>query len=298
MQGKKCITFQSLCLSKNFEACEKHLKALKPPILFLKSSFIEGVVKLSRNEEEIEKLKLIRDLLGNELQDHIVRVLHARKNMFVMTCPKAFLHFPLLRTLKELIVTPRICRAFCNESLLKSILYQSMYCLYKLHSYCVNFTHNDLKAENILLERCESSLFHYEQFGRIYTRGIRVVFIDTESVTGKNFPCSLLETLSKDQQREFGMEPEAPWCPFTDLHLLFFEILFACRTSSPSWGPRFAKFLETSAIPLKYFRVPYITKENRLNSEGKQSLNSLPLNIPEILSSPYFDELRVKELLD
>jgi hypothetical protein len=153
-----------------------------------------------------------------------------------------------------------------------------------------------MKAENILLEKCEMPLLVYDTC-RIYSRGLRVVFIDAESVTGKIFKCSLRDSLSPTMQRDFGMEANVPWSAFTDLHLVFMEILFACRTSQPNWGLGFAEFLENDAIPLKYFKAPFVTNENRLSRLGKSNLNCEQRSLQGMIQSKYFDDIRVKEFL-
>lgn len=256
--------------------------------------YIRGVVKCARNEEEHKKLKMIGEMLG-DLDAHFVRVLDTEKSLFLMTRPRPFLHFPPISTLRDLFV-PRVCRNFCSEVLIKSILFQTLSCLARLHSHNVEFTHNDMKAENILLEKCEAPLLVFDTC-RIYSRGLRVVFIDAESVTGKVFACSLRDKLSASLQRDFGMENDVPWSAFTDFHLVCMEILFACRTSQPSWGVQFAEFLEMDGIPLKYFKTPFITRENRLSRLGKSTLSAENKSLQGMLNSRYFDEIRVKEFL-
>jgi serine/threonine protein kinase len=263
---------------------------MTPPILFLKYGHVRGVVKLSRNEEEPKKLKTMEYLLG-DLDSHVVKVLHADKTIFAMSYPRPYLNFPVIRTLKDLFI-PRICRGFCSEQLLKSILFQCISCLQRLHSHGLEFTHNDMKAENILLECCEAPILLFDT-GRIYSQGVRVVFIDAETVTGTVFPCSLIKSLSLAKQRSFGLD-YLTWSAFTDIHLVFFETLFACRTSNPYWGSKFAAFLETGGIPLKYFKAPFITTENRLSAVGKISLKLETQSLDHMLQSSYFNEIRTQ----
>jgi hypothetical protein len=227
-------------------------------------------------------------MLGN-LKCHAVRVLATHGKMFLMTCPRPYNSFPAIKTLKDLFV-PRVCRNFCSESMIKSILYQCITILLKLHSHGVEFSHNDLKSDNVIIERCEAPILHFDT--RIYSRGVRVVLIDMESITGCVFPCTLKKSLTALQQREFGLD-DSPWCSLTDIHLVCMEILFACRTSYPSWGSTFAEFLE-SCLPLKYFKAPFITRENRLSKLGKISLGAFSLQL--MLENKYFDSLRVTEV--
>ena len=134
------------------------MNKLKPPILFLRTiahrDKIQGVVKCAKNEEEHEKLEQIKDLLGHDLQTHFVRVLCKEKSMFLMNRPHPFLEFPPISTLRDMFV-PRVCRNVCTETIIKSIVFQTLSCLVRLHSHGLNFTHNDMKAENILLEKCD-----------------------------------------------------------------------------------------------------------------------------------------------
>jgi len=149
-----------------------------------------------------------------------------------------------------------------------------------------------MKAENIMLERCEAPLLHYES--RIFSRGVRVVLIDMESVTGAVFPCTLKKSLSAIQQREFGLD-DAPWCSYTDIHLVCMEVLFACRTSFPPWGTAFAAFLESCGLYLKYFKAPYVTSENRLSKVGKIALGKTSLE--SMLKNSYFNDIRVCDFI-
>jgi serine/threonine protein kinase len=289
LKGKVIITFSKNNLEECFLLCEPYLKILTPPLLFLRSieqrDLIQGVVKLGKNEEEHKNLKRIELMLSN-MCFHAVQVIATKNKMFLMTYPRPFLSFPPIKTLKDMFV-PRVCRNFCSEGIIKSIVYQCITILDTLHKHNVNFTHNDLKAENIMIERCEAPILHYES--RIYSKGVRVVLIDMESITGLIFPCTLKKSLSLTSQRDFGLD-DSPWCSFTDFHLICMEILLACRTSFPSWGPNFAEFLD-EYIPLNYFKTPYITCENRLSSLGKLTLGTSPLN--KILSSQYFNSIRV-----
>ena len=293
LRGFTALTFSENNLVECFLLCESYLVTLKPPILFLRSieqrDYIQGVVKLGKNEEEHKNLKTMELMLGS-LCSHAVRVLATKGRMFLMTYPRPYLSFPPIRTLRDLCV-PRVCRIFCSESMIKSILYQCLLVLRALQTHQIDFTHNDMKAENILLEHCEAPILHYDP--RVYSKGVRVVLIDMESVTGAVFPCTLKKSLSVLHQREFGLD-DSPWCSFTDIHLVCMELLFACRTSYPSWGPAFAAFLESS-IPLHFFKPPYITSVNRLSKLGKISLGKHSLD--SMINNSYFDELRVKELL-
>lgn len=278
-----------------FALCEQVLKKQKPSILFLKSlhyeDFVRGVVKLAKNEEESVQLMKIHAMLG-DLAEHIVSVMQVRGKMFLMSYPRPYLMFPPIKTLKDLFI-PRVCRKFCSEHLLKSILFQVLCCLERLHSHRVEFTHNDLKAENILLSRCEAPLLLFPEC-RIYSKGVRAIFIDAESVTGLVFPCTLGKALSQKDRREFGLFEK--WSEFTDIHLVFMEILFACRTSSPHWGPSFAEFLETDGIPLKYFKFPFVTAQNRMSLLAKHSMEGEGRSICAMIKSSYFNDIRVKEL--
>ena len=214
--------------------------------------------------------------------------------MFLMNRPCPFLEFPPISTLRDMFV-PRVCRNVCTETIIKTIVFQTLSCLVRLHSHNgLDFTHNDMKAENILLEKCEVPFLTYET-SRIFSNGIRVVFIDTESVTGKKFQCSLQKSMSLSMQKDFGMEVDAEWSEFTDFHLICMELLFACKTSRPKWGLQFAEFLEKDGIPLQYFKPPFITKENRLSRNGKTELAKEHRSLASMLKSSYFDSIRIQE---
>ena len=250
-------------------------------------------MKYGKNSEEHEKLEQIKNLIGQDLQYHFVHVLKKQKSMFLMNRPCPFLEFPPISTLRDMFV-PRVCRNVCTETIIKTIVFQTVSCLVRLHSHGLDFTHNDMKAENILLEKCDLPFLAYDTC-RIFSNGIRVVFIDTESVTGKTFQCSLQKSMSATMQKDFGMEADAEWNEFTDFHLVCMEILFACKTSRPKWGLHFAEFLERDGIPLKYFKPPFITKENRLSRNGKIELVKERRSLASILKSGYFDSIRIQE---
>jgi len=230
--------------------------------------------------------------MGFDLQNHFVRVLHTEKSMFLMNYPDPFLEVPCISSLKDLFVS-QVCRNVCTETIIKSIIFQILSCLVRLHSHGLNFTHNDMKAENILLSKCDALLVF--DTGRIFSNGVRVVFIDVESVTGKGFQCTLQTSLSASSQKDFGMEVNAEWSELTDFHLVCMEILFACKVCTPKWGLQFAEFLERDGIPLKYFKEPYITTENRLSSSGKAELRNKRYTLARMLKSTYFDSIRINE---
>lgn len=222
-----------------------------------------------------------------------MHVLQKEKSMFLMNRPCPFLDFPPISTLRDMFV-PRVCRNVCTETIIKTIVFQTLSCLVRLHSHGLNFTHNDMKAENILLEKYDKPFLTYDT-RRIFSNGIRVVFIDTESVTGKTFQCSLQKSMSATMQKDFGMEVDAEWSEFTDFHLVCMEILFACKTSRPKWGLHFAEFLEQDGIPLKYFKPPFITNENRLSRNGKMELDKKHRSLANILKSSYFHSILINE---
>jgi hypothetical protein len=177
---------------------------------------------------------------------------------------------------------------------LKSILFQAIYILYTLQRHKLEFTHNDFKSDNLMLERCQDPIMIVDapRIWRINCWCVRLVLIDAETAAGALFkPSPLWSKMSKASRASFGMD--FPFSPYTDLHLLCLELLHACKTWNASWKTSFLEFLEEWCIPLQYFNAPYITKDNRLNGIGRIALKQLGRSLDSMLVCPYFEELRI-----
>lgn len=175
-----------------------------------------------------------------------------------------------IKTLKDAL------NAKVDIKIMKSIIAQIVALLIYAQEHDHAFAHNDLKADNILLTPSEDvEIGIYE----IKTFGVGVVFIDFETVTGSNFPKLKIETTRKTLL-EFGLDDSLPFSQWTDLHLVFMEIL---RYDIPG----FSEFLERF-YPLSYFHTypnELVTSQNRLNAKGRSVMNS-PLSA--LMSDPFF----------
>jgi hypothetical protein len=112
----------------------------------------------------------------------------------------------------------------------------------------------------------------------IETHGVAVVFIDFETVTGTRFPKFKVETTRKNLM-DFGLDDSLPFSPWTDLHLVFMEVV---RYDIAG----FSEFIQ-HFYPLDYFKTlnPLVTSQNRLNARGR--LLDTPL--PNLLLDPWFE---------
>jgi hypothetical protein len=174
------------------------------------------------------------------------------------------------------------------ELVIKSILFQIISLLDHLQQWETKFCHNDFKADNVMLERCQTPLLLGTH--RIFSWGVRVVLIDAETVTGFGYKTSpLVKKLSKSSRAAFGFE--AMYSPYTDLHLLCMELLLECKRSRPIWQNDLVQFLETDGIPVEFFKDVYVTSENRLNSVGRLALENLGRPLSKMLHSTYFKDI-------
>lgn len=143
------------------------------------------------------------------------------------------------------------------------------------------FAHNDMKADNILLrkEEREGPL----SIGRFSVKhvGVRVVFIDMETVTGSDFPPVNLPKMPKEKLEVFGLDPSMPWCCWTDFHLVCMELWKTVRLQRPKWSSACTDFLSKAAPTPRVFstfdegNVHFVTCMNRLSTKGRCTVNAL-----------------------
>lgn len=259
-----------------------------PPLVFCRiNKVFVAVIKRTRSSSETYNLRQMH----LQLSSHCCAVLRATDSILLMSYVRPFNHNPPVNTLKCLL-TPYNHRYIpWPDKLVRSIVLQSICLFIKLQDNALEFTHNDFKSDNVMLEYTPYPILDFG-FLRMNCYCVRVVMIDAETVSGAVYKTSpLLGKMSKSSMASFGLD--FPFSPFTDFHLLCLELLYACKSFRPSWTAEFVQFLEEFGIPLQYFNHPYITNENRLNGIGRIALKQLGRSFHGMLKSPFFAELLV-----
>ena len=273
---------------ENLHGLSRLLAAEDPPLLYVRhNNLIKYVLKRTRSKTEAYNLQR---LFSCTPWSHCTRLLLHSSDMMLMSYVMPYLHDPPIKSLRCFLASHHAQKAVLySEGLLKSIVFQCLALLLELQQHNMDFAHNDFKSDNIMLERTPLSCMMLWNT-RFYCKGIRVVLIDAETVSGAIYKSSpLLGKMSKSSRASFGLD--YPYSPYTDLHLLLLEILYSCKRLKPEWGPAFVKFLEDDAIPCQYFGNPYVTKENRLNGIGRIALKQLDRKLDDMLKSSFFEEL-------
>jgi hypothetical protein len=267
-------------LTKDFFASlEPYLHRLQPPILFLHfSSFFEDSVAVKRIRSSTEAQNLFQ-LWNHCPRGHCVYPIYASDSVLAMSACSPFTS--KIKTFRDFLNFYHTC-PWPHQSL-KSILVQCIVLLRELQNGNTHFSHNDFKADNIMLERCHSSYLYIGKF-IVAAWSVKVVFIDAETVSGCFYkPSPLLSKLSRSSKASFGLD--FPFSPFTDIHLVFMEILCAMKEGLKIEG--FLEFLDSDGIPTDYFQQPYITKENRLSGIGRVALKQSGRTLESMLKSKY-----------
>jgi len=166
-----------------------------------------------------------------------------------------------------------------DVNIIKSVLAQLFAIWIYAHANDRNYTHNDLKADNILLTAEKDAVISIGDYD-IRSFGVRVMIIDFETATGTLFPRIRVD-VSKKMLLDYGLDESLPFSPWTDLHLVCMEVL---RHEISG----FAEFL-SKYYPLDAFVVgnQFVTCHNRLNARGRALMNAH--SIEELLKDEYFN---------
>jgi hypothetical protein len=246
---------------------------------------MKGVVKKPRSATEEFNLKR---LFMHCPPGHCVSLVKSSNSIFLMNFVQPFMIQPPVKSFKCLLAWHR--QVLHIDLVIKSAVFQTIAILDHLQRFSTQFCHNDFKADNVMLERCQTNL----EFGayRINSWGVKVILIDAETVTGAGYKTSpLLKKLSKSSRAAFGFD--TLFSPYTDLHLLCMEILLECKKSNPTWKTDFVRFLTNDCIPIEYFKDVYVTTENRLNTVGRLALEQLGRPLSKMLESSYFNDILI-----
>jgi serine/threonine protein kinase len=165
-------------------------------------------------------------------------------------------------------------------SFLKNILLQIICILVTLQAALPNFAHNDLKLDNIMLRYSDGSDIEYNDF-IVSAPLIDVVIIDVETATWDER--KEVENLAKVPHhvlQDFGLCIET-WSSWTDLHLVFMEILF--YGNRKPWRAQVQAFFGDIIKPqvLKSHQegnTLFVSPRNRLNEKGRKVINFLMEN--------------------
>lgn len=239
------------------------------------------VVKRTRSSTEAHNLL---QLWKHCPQGHCVEPVFSSESLLAMTACSPFTS--TIKTFRQFLKFFHTCPWPLQT--LKSILVQCIVLLSSLQKGNTKFSHNDLKADNIMLERCHSTFLYIGDYV-VEAWTVKVVFIDAETASGCFYKQSpLLAKLSKSSKASFGLD--FPFSTYTDIHLVFMEILYAMKEGLQVEG--FLEFLDSDGIPLEYFQEPYITTENRLNGIGRIALKqSWGRTLDSMLKSTYLTSL-------
>jgi serine/threonine protein kinase len=256
------------------------LKESQPPVFLLKS-----------DGEPVLVLKLIRP---KSIEDQIIEYIYSILPNYV---PKiCFMHettngkIMAQRAIKPVVLnsgkTVITLRDFLSPSVfslvtkseMQCLLKQIIYFLYQMQQADSQFTHNDLKCDNILLTESENDF--------------QVIIIDFETVTTSEFHTDF--DADPKTLADFGLGLE--YSSYTDLHLVFLEIWNKLNTcKKQSWAYEFIMF--TSAIfPLPFMQTytekgRFVTKCNRLNSLGRKYLKeNKTLSLFDALEHPFLNK--------
>jgi serine/threonine protein kinase len=187
----------------------------------------------------------------------------------------------------------------CNlhDLLFREILFQICFSIGILQFSFQSFRHNDLKADNILLDTSHESsefIFEWPNPKRHWklNSGIKTYIIDFEVSSSNDFNNNKSLALEKAHSK-FGLSAER--CDMFDIHLLFSEL----RMSAPHkvWGASFLAFSQ-DFFNDKMFSSDVCTSQFRLNFQAQKQSMTLRWKrdnfIFRILSHQYFSHLRVQ----
>jgi len=193
----------------------------------------------------------------------------------------------------------------------REILFQILYTIGSLQLTFLSFRHNDLKADNILLDYDHvnsSSSCKYEwppphlnltseleRSWKLSSR-IKTILIDFEVSTSERaneFDWHLNSRSLQNASKKFGLSSNR--CDMFDVHLLFAELKM--YANHKNWGASFLLFCNSFFDDTMFSSPEFCTSQSRLNLETqKRSMTQRWQNdnfILRLLSHEYFGHLRI-----
>jgi len=181
-----------------------------------------------------------------------------------------------------------------NSMNIKYAFFQVLITLCYLQKKFPGFRHNDLKADNVLIEKSllndiiySITLSKKRKSYRLKNCTINAKIIDFElaNSTNNEIRSYTVKKNEDNMKNEFGLSEER--CDFFDIHLLIYDITRYFKDNE------FFSFV-TDFIPVQYFYSPNITNQSRLTLESQRYLqNKIKENVLyDMLSHPYFFDIR------
>lgn len=265
------------------------LCTLSPPVVSLRSANSDPllVLKLVReHSHEPENLQaLLKHLKTLDFFSvQLVSVFPTSRG--TVLCTKAAAPATLdcgmtVKSLRELLSRTVLQRV--SKAELASICAQVCVFLSHMQSSSPQWTHNDFKADNILLSAWPNKKQRHIHFNSLQIDApFHIVVIDAETIAGEGFKGLGLDSCEEHVLCNFGLDTNTPFSPATDLHLFLLEILFHIDFKSkhkPIWVTDFVVFC-SAACPMSMFNThatggKYVTQLNRLNADARRLLDSL-----------------------
>jgi serine/threonine protein kinase len=239
----------------------------KPRVIFLlRDDIVQAVVKICLSHEYLFN-EIVRRIFPRDFFPEVL----AHENSLII--------FQNITPVSSSIKSLKHALENADVNMIKSILAQILALWIYAHNKDGRFSHNDLKADNVLLTPEKQDFIHIGDY-EIKSFGVRVVIIDFETASGNFFPVIKVD-VSQKMLLDYGLDPSLPFSPWTDVHLVFMEVY---RHKIPG----FEEFVERY-YSKDIFEVgsPYVTCHNRLNARGRESMNAHTLQ--DVLADTFFN---------
>ena len=255
----------------------KLLLTAVPPVAFVSCNDVKRVFKLQRTAHESEVLLKLYDIMPS----HTVKIQGTLGDVMILQYIPAFIHHgKRLATLDDLLED-------MSDDILAHVIFQVACILHDLR-HSIQFSHNDFKADNILLTPNTDPLMF--SLAETYTPPVRVVIIDVETSTmaSKQPPLHDMDAIVLE---EFGLGPDMPDCEWSDFHLCMLEIWVRVKRHMPVWKSDFLTFL-LSIVPYELIKTfqeggVHVSRMNRLTRTGRVACNEACAPLSHVIQSEF-----------
>ena len=253
----------------------KKLGTLRFPLTFTELRKLRGVC-----EQQNPKVVLIRNqavakicmdhepdfyrIMKTILPEQAMTKIYTRDRNLVLF--KKIEPYKSIRTMKD-----ALDKGMCIKQILRQVILLIQYA----HSVDPYFSHNDMKADNILI-----APFDKYKIGEHEFHDYGVVLIDFETVTGSKFPIIHVNA-TPQLLSDFGLDKSMPFSKWSDLHLVFMEIY---QYKDPEFLEMCDRIAPGAFLTFKQGNT-LVSKENRLNARGRHFFNTINI---DLLQDPYF----------